>query len=111
MTRRQSHFGLTGGERYMIRRLRMNGRLDTRTAAMLADDGEDRPWSEWERRHRGMQPDRIMVESDKNGWPYLIDSAGKRIPAPSWVSNPAEWCRTVQVRLNTRGVSEFKADD
>ena len=24
----------------MIRRLRMNGRLDTRTGAMLADDGE-----------------------------------------------------------------------
>lgn len=97
-------FGLTGSEKYLIRRLRMNGSLDVRSAGMLADDG-----GPVETTPHLREISRVMiVGSDEDGWPFIEDPDGVRVSAPAGVDLPYRWCRDVAYRLETAGIHTFR---
>ena len=97
--RRQIHFGLTAGEKYFARRLRMNGYLDVRS---MGDFGSDEKHTDPDRKARD-----VFVIRRGDGETYLEDLEHNRVGPPAGVAEQLEWCMALKTELDERGVDSF----
>ena len=95
----QIHWGLTSGEKYFIRRLRMNGSLDVRS---MGDFSSDDKHTDPDRKVRD-----VFLIRRRGGEAYLEDLESNRVAPPLGEPTPLEWCMALKAALDERGVDSF----